>query len=83
MSRQAVSRTYYSLPFSVSVLALTVASTFSAMAGKFNPRFLEDTAGVSQHVDLSMYESDRGAQLPGTYRVTVFVNEQKNGNTYP
>ena len=77
MSRQAVSRTYYSLPFSVSVLALTVASTFSAMAGKFNPRFLEDTAGVSQHVDLSMYESDRGAQLPGTYRVTVFVNEQK------
>lgn len=45
MSWMVVSRTYTSLPFSLSVLALTVAGSFSATAGKFNPRFLEDTAG--------------------------------------
>lgn len=77
MSWMVVSRTYTSLPFSLSVLALTVAGSFSATAGKFNPRFLEDTAGINQHVDLSMYETDHGAQLPGTYRVSLIVNEQK------
>lgn len=77
MSRKATSRYFFPVPFSFSVLAITIASTFSVSAGKFNPRFLEDVEGVSQHLDLSMYESGREEQLPGTYRVSLVVNDKK------
>lgn len=77
MSRKAVSRSFSSVPFSFSMLTLMVASSFPATAGKFNPRFLEDVEGVSQHIDLAMYESGREEQLPGTYRVSLIVNDQK------
>ena len=63
--------------FSLSALALMIAGTLSAHAGKFNPRFLEDVPGIDQHVDLSMYESQKADQLPGKYRVSVVVNDQK------
>ncbi len=68
--------TYFS-PFSISVVAVAVASTFSAHAGKFNPEFLEDVQGVGQHVDLTMFEKGQEQQLPGIYRVSVYVNEQR------
>lgn len=63
--------------FPLSALALMVASSFPAYAGKFNPRFLEDVPGIDQHVDLSMYESNKAEQLPGKYRVSVVVNDKK------
>lgn len=75
MSRKTVSRTFSS--FSISVVAVAVASTFSAHAGKFNPKFLEDVQGVGQHVDLTMFEKGQEQQLPGIYRVSVYVNEQR------
>ncbi len=65
MSRKAVSRSFSSVPFSFSMLTLMVASSFPATAGKFNPRFLEDVEGVSQHIDLAMYESGPRNNCPG------------------
>ncbi|MBF3317422.1 fimbrial assembly protein, partial [Leptospira borgpetersenii serovar Hardjo-bovis] len=54
-----------------------IAGTLPAYAGTFNPRFLEDVPGIDQHVDLSMYESNKAEHLPGKYRVSVVVNEKK------
>ena len=51
--------------FPLSALALVVAGSLPAYAGTFNPRFLEDVPGIDQHVDLSMYESNKSEQLPG------------------
>ncbi|EAZ5737221.1 fimbrial assembly protein, partial [Salmonella enterica] len=63
--------------FTQSALALMIAGTLPAYAGTFNPRFLEDVPGIDQHVDLSMYESNKAEHLPGKYRVSVVVNEKK------
>lgn len=63
--------------FMQSALALMIAGTLPAYAGTFNPRFLEDVPGIDQHVDLSMYESNKAEHLPGKYRVSVVVNEKK------
>ncbi len=57
--------------FTQSALALMIAGTLPAYAGTFNPRFLEDVPGIDQHVDLSMYESNKAEHLPGKYRVSV------------
>lgn len=50
--------------FTQSALALMIAGTLPAYAGTFNPRFLEDVPGIDQHVDLSMYESNKAEHLP-------------------
>lgn len=63
--------------FSLSALALMVAGTSPAWAGKFNPRFLEEVPGIDQHVDLSLFESKSAEQVPGKYRVAVVVNDRK------
>ncbi len=60
-----------------SLLALTIASSLPAYGGKFNPKFLENVQGIDQHIDLSVYDSPVGQQIPGKYRVSVFVNEEK------
>lgn len=64
MSRKTVSRTFSS--FSISVVAVAVASTFSAHAGKFNPKFPEDVQGVGQHVDLTMFEKGQNSSYPAS-----------------
>ena len=46
------------------------------MAGKFNPKGGK-RSGIDQHIDLSVYDSTRRQQIPGKYRVSVFVNEEK------
>lgn len=63
--------------FPLTALALLVAGALPAQAGKFNPRFLEDVPGIDQHVDLSVYETNKVDQLPGKYRVAVVVNDTK------
>ncbi|EEW1443735.1 fimbrial assembly protein, partial [Escherichia coli] len=68
---------HYRAHFSFSLLALTIASALPAYGGKFNPKFLENVQGIDQHVDLSVYDSPVGQQIPGKYRVFVFVNEEK------
>lgn len=67
----------YRAHFSFSLLALTIASVLPAYGGKFNPKFLENVQGIDQHIDLSVYDSPVGQQIPGKYRVSVFVNEEK------
>ncbi len=68
---------HYRAHFSFSLLALTIASSLPAYGGKFNPKFLENVQGIDQHIDLSVYDSPVGQQIPGKYRVSVFVNEEK------
>lgn len=63
--------------YPLSAIALVVAGSLPAEAGKFNPRFLEEVPGIDQHVDLSMYESNKAEQLPGKYRVSVVVNDTR------
>ncbi len=68
---------HYRAHFFFSLLALTIASSLPAYGGKFNPKFLENVQGIDQHIDLSVYDSPVGQQIPGKYRVSVFVNEEK------
>ncbi|MBB1202348.1 outer membrane usher protein LpfC [Enterobacteriaceae bacterium 89] len=57
-----------------SVMALAIAASIPAWAGKFNPLFLENVEGIDQHADLSIYDT-KSQQLPGDYRVNVLVND--------
>lgn len=59
---------HYRAHFSFSLLALTIASALPAYGGKFNPKFLENVQGIDQHVDLSVYDSPVGQQIPGIIR---------------
>lgn len=68
---------HYRAHFSLSFLALTIAGSLPVYAGKFNPKFLEDVQGIDQHVDLSIYDSPVAQQIPGKYRVSVYVNDEK------
>lgn len=62
--------------FTLSLLTAMITSSIYAQTGKFNPRFLEETPGIDQHLDLSIYDSKESKQLPGRYRVSVLVNEK-------
>ncbi|GBU14557.1 outer membrane usher protein FimD [Enterobacterales bacterium] len=61
--------------FPLSLLAVAIAGSLPAQAGKFDPRFLEDVGGANKVADLSMYDNDKTQQLPGSYRVDVVVND--------
>lgn len=69
--------------FTQSALALMIAGTLPAYAGTFNPRFLEDVPGIDQHVDLSMYESNKAEQLPGKIQRLGGGQRKKNGVSHP
>lgn len=59
----------------LSTIALFISGVFPAAAGElyFMADALEKTHSTSQGIDLGRFE--RGEQLPGTYRVEIWLNE--------
>ncbi|CAI2065812.1 Outer membrane usher protein fimD precursor [Serratia fonticola] len=63
--------------FVAAQMALLTGTMMNAQARDvFNPALLELGAPGQKAIDLSSFESE-GGQLPGTYRVDVFLNNEK------
>jgi outer membrane usher protein len=63
--------------FVAAQMALLTGTMMNAQARDFfNPALLELGAPGQKAVDLSSFE-DKGGQIPGTYRVDVFLNNEK------
>lgn len=71
----------YKHVFIPSMLSLSLICAYPVLAREpFNPQFLENINGAGV-ADLSTFAANPNSQLPGTYRVDIYVNGTAIGQT--
>lgn len=62
--------------FKPSAVALIFLSSNCFADSSFNPAFLEKMGGDGTAIDLSVFSSPTGGQLPGKYIVDIYINDE-------
>ncbi|TBM33518.1 fimbria/pilus outer membrane usher protein [Hafnia alvei] len=62
--------------FKPSAVALIFLSSNCFADSSFNPAFLEKMGGDGTAIDLSVFSSPTGDQLPGKYIVDIYINDE-------
>ncbi len=60
-----------------TMLVMGTYAVSPGYAGTFDPAFLETFGSDTSVADLSRFSAESGAQLPGIYRVDIYVNDRQ------
>lgn len=72
----------YKKIFIPSMLSISLVCAYPVLAREpFNPLFLETLDGNAEVADLSVFADSSSSQLPGIYRVNIYVNGESLGYT--